>query len=588
MARKLIVGIDYGTTFTGVSYAWSDAANASEIYLITSWASNGSSAGSYGHQNQVPSKISYGVQQRWGYGIEAGAEAFCWTKLLLDRHASATEFDDKMLREIDGGGILTLPSWKSAEQVVTDFLQHLYNHVMKHIAGTVTSPILEVTAIDFWFTVPALWSIRAQEATRVAARRAGFGSSTGDTIHMIKEPEAAAMASLNSTIHGNKQLIKAGEGILVCDCGGGTVDLSSYDARTVSPKLILDQVCFSEGAKCGSTTIDRAFHGLVQERFGAAFSKLPPAKKGANSKFMAEFESRKRAFGSLDHDRTYGFFLKMDVEDSQYYEEDECEVLLSSADMRSLFYPVVERVIGLLKQQVEASQTGDGVKIKTILLVAGFGASRYLQDAIDRWCKTMTGLTLVRPEKSWEAICLGATVCGLQGRAIETKKARYHIGFVFNKSFRKGIDDEKKSYIDWFTKRKMTRGRMAWPIKRGETITPQTEKSRDFTQNWLNMSEKKWTLNIWQCTHATAPDFHDANVQKLGVVEIDLTGVNLTVFPSKKKPEAHPYKARKYYKVEYEVVIVPENDLGFIHFKVLVRGETVGEAKLNCGIKAES
>lgn len=75
----------------------------------------------------MPSKVSYVPEEQWDYAIKSGAEAFCWTKLLLDRHAMATEYDDKRLRQVDGGNILTLPSWESAEEVVTDFLTHLYN-----------------------------------------------------------------------------------------------------------------------------------------------------------------------------------------------------------------------------------------------------------------------------------------------------------------------------------------------------------------------------------------------------------------------------------------------------------------------------
>lgn len=63
--------------------------------------------------------------------------------------------------------------------------------------------------------------------------------------------------------------IQPGDGILICDCVGGTVvsedcgngtksrkstddiqDLSSYVVKSLSPKLLMDQVCFSEGT-CG-------------------------------------------------------------------------------------------------------------------------------------------------------------------------------------------------------------------------------------------------------------------------------------------------------------------------------------------------
>ncbi|KAH7027909.1 uncharacterized protein B0I36DRAFT_385836 [Microdochium trichocladiopsis] len=584
MSRKLICGVDYGTTFIGVCYAWSDAENVSDIHIVSSWPSTGSTGGDYGHQSQVASRISYQPAEQWGYAIEPRAEAFCWTKLLLDRHTIATEYDDKRLREVDGGGILTLPSWKSAEEVVTDFLTHLYKHVMKYLATIITAPILDLTAIEWWFTVPAVWSIRAQEATRKAACKAGFGSRPGDTIHMVKEPEAAAMASLHLTTRENKQLIEVGDGILICDCGGGTVDLASYLIKSITPKLQLDQVCVSEGGKCGSTTIDRAFHGLMQDRFGESFTKLPQSRKGASSKFMGDFERTKRAFGSLTNDTTYGITLPLDVEQSAHYDEAYSEVLVTSTDMRSLFDPVVDHVIALLEQQVNASESGEAVKIKTIILVGGFGSSAYLQDKVRAWAKTNLGLEVPKLQKHWEAICIGAALCGLEGRGIHNRKARYHIGFVFNMPFRSGIDDEHTAIIDWFDGVKRTPNRMSWVINRGGNITNETQKTESFQRKWLKYSEKKWQLDLWQCISHVAPDWFDEDVKLLGTIDIDLTAVNLTGFPSKRKlSSVHPYKAQRYYRVDYDIAIVPEDDLGYMQFKVLVRGDKVGEAKLRFG-----
>ncbi|KAJ1327994.1 molecular chaperone HscA [Microdochium nivale] len=324
MAIKLIASIYYG-----VSYAWSDAQNASDVFLITKWGYNGLASGAHSIEKQVPSKITYGEQHQWGSNTEPGVEAFFWAKLLLDKHASATEFDDKRLREVDGSGILTLPVWKPAEQVFADYMTHIYAHVMEQLAGKTSKEILAVTAIEFWFTVHAMWSVRAQEATRKAACKAGFGSRTGDTVHMIKEPEAAAISCLSQLVlQDDQHLIEPGNGILVCDCGGGTVYLASYVTRATQPKLVLDQACVSEGGKCGSTTIDRV-HGLMQTHFEKSFDEVKADRKGANSKFMQAFDYYKRNFGSSQFDKIYRIFLKIKAEGSGHYDAEEQEVLLT-------------------------------------------------------------------------------------------------------------------------------------------------------------------------------------------------------------------------------------------------------------------
>lgn len=57
---------------------------------------------------------------------------------------------------------------------------------------------LQSTPMDCWLTVPAVWSDAAQNMTKIAAQAAGFGSREKDSIHLITEPEAAAISVLKS------------------------------------------------------------------------------------------------------------------------------------------------------------------------------------------------------------------------------------------------------------------------------------------------------------------------------------------------------------------------------------------------------
>ena len=204
-----------------MSWAWSDDVGVKDIKLITEWSGTGRSSNST--RTKVPSRICYDGSGSWGYGIKSSAQAYSWTKLLLDRQVKLAEFDDDNLRSIDPG-LLALPPGKSPEDVVADYLTKLYEHIMKHLEPKVMKSVLDVTDIDFWFSMPALWSDKAQAATRDAAKKAGFGSRNNDQIFMIREPEAAAISCLNEFIAGTTtRIVAEGEGILICDCGGGTV-----------------------------------------------------------------------------------------------------------------------------------------------------------------------------------------------------------------------------------------------------------------------------------------------------------------------------------------------------------------------------
>ena len=84
---------------------------------------------------------------------------------------------------------------------MSDYLTHLYKHCLAELEKKMTKGFLSITAIDFWFSHPAIWSEPAKESTRRATEKAGFGTRTTilgdkDTIHLVPEPEAAAMATL--------------------------------------------------------------------------------------------------------------------------------------------------------------------------------------------------------------------------------------------------------------------------------------------------------------------------------------------------------------------------------------------------------
>jgi len=180
-----------------------------------SWGSSARSASS-NFETQVPSRIAYGPRSEitWGSNTTPGSTVYCWTKLLLDRYASTTSFDDEGLTEVDGAGLLkTLPG-KTPEDVVADFLTQLYREMMVKLERAVGSAILRVTPIKFYFTIPAVWSVRAENATLQAAQKAGFGPGSqrpDDIICLIREPEAAAISALNGLIKdGESSLVRVG------------------------------------------------------------------------------------------------------------------------------------------------------------------------------------------------------------------------------------------------------------------------------------------------------------------------------------------------------------------------------------------
>lgn len=158
---------------------------------------------------KTPSRIAYvkdgnsSSKQLWGFQVEPGMKAYSWFKLLLDEYTPLTKYDDANLERASKSGILRLPNGKSATDVTADFLSEIYRCILKVLIKQITAEVLRITPLEFWFTVPAIWSDKAMNATLEAAHRAGFGKSrdrSHDTVNLIPEPEAAAITTLNKCI----------------------------------------------------------------------------------------------------------------------------------------------------------------------------------------------------------------------------------------------------------------------------------------------------------------------------------------------------------------------------------------------------
>lgn len=297
---------------------------------------------------KTPSRIAYkvenpsieGEETRWGYMVVPRMKSYTWTKLLLDRGSQMTSQGTEA-DIIEGNGFLKLPHFKSkARDVCADFLRGVYNHTMAYLEQRYSPEVMKVTALEFWFTVPAIWSDKAKEETRKAANSAGFGSRAQDSISMIAEPEAAAVATLSTLSDDERELkAKVGDSILICDCGGGTVDIVTYKVMQLKPIIRFEELLPGTGEKCGSTYIDREFYKWMSKRFGGAFDNMNPDKKRPGSRFMKEFEGHKRDFGSLGNHQKFDIELVIPgAKDSDIYEQDNSTVILTQYASFFFFY----------------------------------------------------------------------------------------------------------------------------------------------------------------------------------------------------------------------------------------------------------
>lgn len=145
--------------------------------------------------NIPPREIQYdGNNYKWGYQISDFGQRHQWFKLALDSTQQtrstklAADFPDPMASP---------PGYNfTSEKLVTDYLTALRKHAEQILRYKLPQSALQSTPVEFVITVPAVWSDAAQAKTRACAERAGMG--LGSALHMISEPEAAAMNALDA------------------------------------------------------------------------------------------------------------------------------------------------------------------------------------------------------------------------------------------------------------------------------------------------------------------------------------------------------------------------------------------------------
>ncbi len=87
----------------------------------------------------------------------------------------------------------------------------------------------------------------------------------GGALHVISEPEAAALYTLDVLDpHG----LKIGDTFMLCDAGGGTVDLITYKVSSLKPILKFAEASPGSGSLCGASYLNRGFREYLEEKLG--------------------------------------------------------------------------------------------------------------------------------------------------------------------------------------------------------------------------------------------------------------------------------------------------------------------------------
>ncbi|KAF2839632.1 actin-like ATPase domain-containing protein [Patellaria atrata CBS 101060] len=545
---RLIVGVDFGTTYSGVAAVYS--ATPEDIDIIKTWpGGNGITS------DKVPTEIAYvsspsnasstslgsnGESKpqdiKWGFQFKPEESRLRCIKLFLDRNQQLPHF----VSPLDTAAQLKNYG-RTVMDAVSDYLTQIYKHTMDTLTRRYGETFMSLTKVQFVLTVPAVWSDAAKNSTLKAAERAGMGNM--HDLKLISEPEAAAVYTLKA-IQPNH--LRIGDNFIVCDAGGGTVDLIAYKIIQLSP-LRVEESAVGTGGLCGSAFLNYRFEDHVRSRVGEERYTQMREKKAKTwnmgLKYFEEFV--KRNFSDEEHAEVNIPFPGLpDDEDAGL---DSGFLVMSAEQVKEIFEPVVSEVIDLVEGQVNKIRQKGG-NVSGIVLVGGFGQSNYLYQRMRTHFNTAPpppyterpthavalqsnqSIEVMHPMYAWTAVVRGAVLRGLEGSMVVSRRSRWHYGTSYATVFDETRHPVSDRYWSPLWERWMVSDRMQWHIAKGAQVSDSQPISFHYTRNFRPGQSLIVEDDLIACDSDVAPDSYQKGLINVCTLTTDLNTVPKSLF----------------------------------------------------------
>ncbi|POG64101.1 hypothetical protein GLOIN_2v1678543 [Rhizophagus irregularis DAOM 181602=DAOM 197198] len=379
-------------------------------------------------------------------------------------------------------------------------------------------------------TIPAEFSETAKAIMRTCAFDAGLIKKKYSTnLQFTTEPEAAAIYCMKKNLN-EQALAQPGTNFMIVDCGGGTVDVTT---RKLLNEGQLGEITERAGDFCGSTYVDVEFIKYLRKILGNEAMDLLENNIVGQRQYLIQQFCKDCKFHFTGEDRDYCYTLDIDetipiLKDyvtnnhvREGLEENDWTIDIDFATVKSIFEPVIQRILKLIKGQLRNSQE----PCSAMFLVGGFSESKYLQKRIKQEFQHIVKLISV-PVLPTAAISRGATMYGLSissnlnnignnRRVISSRILKYSYGCDMWKKWEHGDPIDRRTPEGFIAKFK----RLA---KRGTTMGIDQEVTVNrvpIFENQDNMITK-----IYYTREYDAEYCDDPGVMPLGDLIVDLPG----------------------------------------------------------------
>ncbi|XP_071157510.1 heat shock 70 kDa protein 12A-like [Mytilus edulis] len=472
----VVVAIDFGTTYSGYAYSFraENEKDHTKVYSNSDWRSGDGLA-----TTKTPTVILFNEDKQFcKFGYEAEAK---YNTLLEDEMAEGWRYfrrfkmrlfrgEEKILERTRVGKItknLMIEDEQgkpmSALIVFAESIRYLKDQFLlnQQVQGLKFDPNND---IHWVLTVPAIWTDRAKQFIREAAKQAGIPD---DMLTLAYEPEAAALyykelieQKKEGAESSSSSSLEPGQQFLVLDWGGGTVDVAAYQVQNDGDLRELQR---PTGEPWGGTYVDNQYTTFLKKLFGAdiwsEFSKENPEDV---LEIQRKFEAKKKSVNaSADDQTTISFpsslFAKYQIakncssfEESIKKSEFAKTIKVKKDKLRfdhqlvkAYFRMPIDSIVTHVKEIINESKK-KGRDIKTILMVGGFSDSSILSQRIISEFKRRT---VICPTEAVNAIVKGAVIFGHNPNLISERISPLTYGISVNTAFNNKVHPAKLKVV---------------------------------------------------------------------------------------------------------------------------------------------
>lgn len=445
---KVVAAIDFGTHGSG--FAWATigernrTASARQVHTELNWP---------GAPMPSPKNLT-------ALALDSNEAVIAWgydARKKWNAAAVRTGGGDLQYRHSFKMGLVDERNVEPTVVLVSSYLEQLVKYATQRIGK---SGYFE-DEIRWCLTVPAIWTDFQKQTMRKAAEKAGLPSDN-DRLIFALEPEAAAHYARVSGLRtsglsgGRATLMSPRSRFMVVDCGGGTIDITSYRADADNN---LEEIGNDCGGAYGSDYLNRAFvEEVLLPRF-SSWTRMRELATGSPAAFASLVESWEKEKTQVEFPVTGEIYITIPTSLSRMLTDEDLKALgskqndvtdmmvVTEREISSIFDRLVSNILELVdKQLLEMTLHRRGNKSEEIIvLVGGFGANKYLQSRLQEHVADRASVII--PPDPGIAVLEGAVHYAYDPQ-IRARKTKLTYGVDTNPLFVVGIDPDEKQFID--------------------------------------------------------------------------------------------------------------------------------------------